>query len=74
MAKNKTVESRRPLIAGNWKMNNTISESMRLVNNLTGKVKAAKDRDIVVCAPATALAVVTTDRRGRQGGDLPVYG
>lgn len=66
MAKNKTVESRRPLIAGNWKMNNTISESMRLVNNLTGKVKAAKDRDIVVCAPATALAVVTTALKGKN--------
>lgn len=66
MAKKKVQETRRPLIAGNWKMNNTISEAMRLVNNLTGKVKAAKDRDIVVCAPATALAVVTTALKGKN--------
>lgn len=57
---------RKPIIAGNWKMNNTIAEGMKLVNGLTPLVKSVKDTEIVICPPATALAVVTTALHGKN--------
>ena len=57
---------RKPIIAGNWKMNNTIAEGMKLVNGLTSLVKGIKDTEIVICPPATALAVVTTALHGKN--------
>ncbi len=45
-----------PLIAGNWKMNNTIEESLDLANNLVEFSKEFdKNREILICAPFTAL-------------------
>ncbi len=45
-----------PLIAGNWKMNNTIEESLDLANNLVEfSKKFDKNREILICAPFTAL-------------------
>lgn len=49
---------RRPIIAGNWKMNKTIAESIELVNGLKRKLYEIKDVDIVVCPPFTALDAV----------------
>ncbi len=44
------------LIAGNWKMNNTIEESLDLANNLVEFSKEFdKNREILICAPFTAL-------------------
>ncbi len=45
---------RTPLIAGNWKMNNTIEEATALVENLLPLV-AGTTCDIAVCPPFTAL-------------------
>ena len=39
--------ARRPIIAGNWKMNNTIAEGVALVKELMPLVKDAKDVDVV---------------------------
>ncbi len=45
-----------PLIAGNWKMNNTIEESLDLANNLVEFSKEFdKNTEILICAPFTAL-------------------
>lgn len=45
-----------PLIAGNWKMNNTIEESLNLANSLVEFSKDFdKNREILICAPYTAL-------------------
>ncbi|MDI6757451.1 MAG: triose-phosphate isomerase [Endomicrobiia bacterium] len=49
---------RRPIIAGNWKMYKTLSESLELVENLKLSCSSVSDRDIVVCPPFMALAVV----------------
>ncbi len=49
---------RRPIIAGNWKMNKTISEAIELVNGLKRNLYAVTDVDIVVCPPFTALSEV----------------
>ncbi len=47
---------RKPLIAGNWKMNNTVSESIKLVKLLVEFMdKYEKDREVLVCAPFTSL-------------------
>ena len=41
---------RKPIIAGNWKMNNTASEGAALVKELAPLVKDA-NCDVVVCVP-----------------------
>ena len=48
---------RKAIIAGNWKMNNTIVEGKNLVRGLAPLVKDAKVT-VVVCPTATALAAV----------------
>lgn len=45
---------RRPIIAGNWKMNKTPSEAMDLINKLVPLVKDT-DIDVVVCPPFVCL-------------------
>lgn len=47
---------RTPLIAGNWKMNNNMTESMELVDNLIQLTKDFnKNVEILICPPFTAL-------------------
>jgi len=45
---------RKPIIAGNWKMNMTIASGVEFVNEIKAKV-AGSDVEVVVCAPATLL-------------------
>lgn len=47
--------SRKPIIAGNWKMNNTIAQTEALLTDLKPLVVDA-DCEVVVCAPFTSLA------------------
>lgn len=49
---------RRPIIAGNWKMNKTITEAIELVNGFKRELYNIEDIDIVVCPPFTALSEV----------------
>ena len=51
---------RTPIIAGNWKMNNTPEEAKRLVNELIPLVKDAK-AEVVVCPTAVCLAAVKNE-------------
>jgi len=53
--------SRTPLIAGNWKMNKTVGESIQLVKELKVLCKDIKDRKILVCPPFTALSAVSAN-------------
>ena len=48
---------RKPIIAGNWKMNKTPAEAAELVTNLIPLVKDAQC-DVVVCTPAVCFAAV----------------
>ena len=48
---------RKPIIAGNWKMNKTPEEARQLVTELIPLVKDAKC-DVVVCTPAVCFAAV----------------
>ncbi len=45
---------RKPIIAGNWKMNKTIKEGVEFVSAIKDQVKNT-DVEVVVCAPATLL-------------------
>lgn len=50
--------ARKKLIAGNWKMNNDNKTALELVKQLKTLVKDAKDRDIMIAPPFTALSEV----------------
>ena len=54
---------RKPIIAGNWKMNNTPSEARELVSALIPLVEDAKF-DVVVCTPAVDFAAVSEVIKG----------
>ncbi len=47
---------RRPILAGNWKMNMTIAEATDLVRTIRRGLNDLKSVDSVLCPPATALA------------------
>ncbi len=55
--------ARTPIIAGNWKMNNTIAQGVSLVKDLAPLVKDA-NVTVVVCPTATALASVAEAVKG----------
>lgn len=46
---------RKPIIAGNWKMNMTTKEASELVDALKKELSDVRDVEIVVCPPFTAL-------------------
>ena len=48
---------RKPIIAGNWKMNNTISDSLALIEEIK-KHKLNENVEAVVCVPFTSLSEV----------------
>ncbi|HEY4553139.1 MAG TPA: triose-phosphate isomerase [Bacillaceae bacterium] len=46
---------RKPIIAGNWKMNKTISEAEHFANEVKDRIPAKDQTDAVICAPALFL-------------------
>jgi len=52
---------RRPIIAGNWKMNNTVQESIDVAVGLKRKFYTFAEADIVICPPFTALSKVSDE-------------
>lgn len=54
---------RKPIIAGNWKMNNTASEGVALVKAIAPLVKDAAC-DVVVCVPAIDIPAVGEALKG----------
>jgi triosephosphate isomerase len=46
---------RKPIVAGNWKMNKTIEEAQDLVSKLRGHCDGLSGVEVVVCPPFTAL-------------------
>ena len=51
-------KERKLIIAGNWKMNKTVTESLVLVGDLKNELANIKEVDIVICPPFTALCDV----------------
>lgn len=55
--------ARRKIVAGNWKMNKTPSQAAELIKELIPMVADA-DVDVVICTPATDLAIATEMTKG----------
>ena len=55
---------RTPIIAGNWKLNNTVGEAVTLTTELKQLVADASGVEIVVAPPFTALAAVSATIAG----------
>lgn len=55
---------RKPFIAGNMKMHKTVSEALSYAKSLKELVKNVSDRDILVCAPMTALYALSQELSG----------
>ena len=49
---------RKPIIAGNWKMNMVGDEALELVKGIKEELKEVKDVEVVVCPPFTSLEKV----------------
>ncbi|MBT4623797.1 MAG: triose-phosphate isomerase, partial [Verrucomicrobia bacterium] len=52
-------KERKLIVAGNWKMNKTVAESIDLANGLVRELKDVTEVDIAVCPPFTALPAVS---------------
>jgi triosephosphate isomerase len=59
---------KRYFIAANWKMNKTVPETMEFIRSFTPIVKDAKDRDIIIAPPFTALAAASEGLKGTNVG------
>jgi len=59
--------ARKPMLAGNWKMNMTIPEAVKLAGELAAAVGQLNDRDVLVAPPFTALSDV---RRALDGSRI----
>ncbi len=59
---------RTPIVAGNWKMNNTVADARELVSELVPLVKDISDVKVVLCPPAVALLPVSALLAGTKIG------
>ena len=46
---------RRPLVAGNWKMHRTASDTRVLIEDIVKRVERIANIDLVVCPPFTSI-------------------
>ncbi|HID87047.1 MAG TPA: triose-phosphate isomerase [Anaerolineae bacterium] len=59
---------RRPIIAGNWKMNKNLQEGMALVEELVGPLEAIQGVEKVLCPPFILLPLVAERLKGTSIG------
>lgn len=52
------MKKRKPIVAGNWKMNKTVAEAADLAQELRRELGEFRDVDVVLCPPFTALKTV----------------
>ncbi|NCC51445.1 MAG: triose-phosphate isomerase [Spartobacteria bacterium] len=57
---------RKPIVAGNWKMNKTIAEATDLVAGIKRELSEPVDVDVVLCPPYTTLKSVGEEIKGSQ--------
>ncbi len=50
---------RKPIVAGNWKMNKTVAEAIDLANGIKRDLAGCKEVDVVLCPPFTSLKAVS---------------
>jgi triosephosphate isomerase (TIM) len=61
-----TTPARRPIVAGNWKMNTTIAEGVALVDALLPLIGEVSSVDRVVCPPFVSLHAISDRLCGSQ--------
>ena len=54
----------RPIIAGNWKMNKTVAESLDFAKGLRSAYQTPPEREVIIAPPFTALSAVADAIRG----------
>ena len=59
---------RRPLVAGNWKMNKTVAEARELVNSMAPKLREINGVEKVLCPPFVALPAISELLKGSELG------
>ena len=59
---------RKPLVAGNWKMNKTVDKATLLVADMLPGLEAVKTVDRVICPPFTSLMVASGMLAGTEVG------
>ena len=62
------MAGRKPIIAANWKMNNTLAESLALVDAMLPRLQTFSSVERVVCPPFTSLPGVSERLRGSDIG------
>ena len=58
------MKSRKPMVAGNWKMNKTLFEARDLIRAILPEVEGVDGVDIVVCPPFVSLGVTKRETEG----------
>ncbi len=58
--------SRRPLIAGNWKMNKTEAQAEEFIQSLLPRVTTLDRADLAICVPYTDLRAMVDSARGSR--------
>ena len=61
------MTSRKPIVAGNWKMNTTIAEGLALVDEMLPRLQAIEAVERVVCPPFVSLSAIADRLRGSAG-------
>src|SRR5258708_32834024 len=59
---------RKPLVAGNWKMNTTVEEARNLVYSMSSKLREMKGVEIILLPPFTSLVAVSALLAGSEIG------
>ena len=62
------MRSRKPYIAGNWKMNLDRAQALDLIKTIKGRLGDGNDREVAVFAPAVYLADVSAVAQGSPLG------
>ncbi|MDR1392294.1 MAG: triose-phosphate isomerase [Clostridiales bacterium] len=63
---------RNKIIVGNWKMNNSSSESLELVKKINDLVVWKSDVEVVVCPPSVYIATTVKEIKGIKGCQIKV--
>lgn len=62
------MSARKPLVAGNWKMNKTVAEAVELIEDIKRAFDLYARVDMVICPPFTALAAASSAVAGTPLG------
>ena len=62
------MNTRTPLVAGNWKMNKTVAEARELIANLAPNLRDVVGVEKVICPPFPALLAVSAQLAGTDIG------